>query len=86
MRKINQNKLGGGGAIRLDSDMKRSKSVSQHMNFNNKNRNDGDLLANNNKFLQNRQSPAPSNASTPTAVHPYAPLQSPTCSVSNNSA
>ncbi|XP_055377713.1 F-BAR domain only protein 2 isoform X13 [Condylostylus longicornis] len=37
----------------------------------------------NNSYQQ--QSPGASNASTPTTVHPYAPLQSPTLSVSNNS-
>ncbi|XP_037925098.1 F-BAR domain only protein 2 isoform X4 [Hermetia illucens] len=35
--------------------------------------------------LSQQQSPGASNASTPTAVHPYAPLQSPTLSVSNTS-
>ncbi|XP_063697273.1 F-BAR domain only protein 2 isoform X4 [Culicoides brevitarsis] len=33
-----------------------------------------------------QQSPVPSNSSTPTAGHPYAPLQSPTFSMSNNSS
>ncbi|XP_037040947.1 F-BAR domain only protein 2 isoform X12 [Bradysia coprophila] len=35
--------------------------------------------------LSQHQSPGASNASTPTASHPYAPLQSPTLSVSNTS-
>ncbi|XP_059621929.1 F-BAR domain only protein 2 isoform X2 [Phlebotomus argentipes] len=34
---------------------------------------------------QHPQSPAASNASTPTTTHPYAPLQSPTLSASNSS-
>ncbi|XP_055325354.1 F-BAR domain only protein 2 isoform X8 [Sitodiplosis mosellana] len=35
--------------------------------------------------LSHHQSPGQSNSSTPTASHPYAPLQSPTLSVSNTS-
>ncbi|XP_070491456.1 F-BAR domain only protein 2 isoform X4 [Chironomus tepperi] len=34
---------------------------------------------------QHHQSPIASNASTPTTAHPYAPLQSPTLSMTNNS-
>lgn len=35
--------------------------------------------------LHHQQSPTASNASTPTSSHPYAPLQSPTFSISNTS-
>ncbi|XP_037040930.1 F-BAR domain only protein 2 isoform X2 [Bradysia coprophila] len=62
-----------------DSFMKRSHSVSQQ--FSDKPSND--LLGLN--LFQQHQSPGASNASTPTASHPYAPLQSPTLSVSNTS-
>lgn len=58
--------------------MKRSQSVSQHIGDKPSN----DLLGLN---LFQHQSPGASNASTPTASHPYAPLQSPTLSVSNTS-
>lgn len=47
--------------------MKRSQSVSQQLGS----KVSGDLLG------LNLQSPAASNASTPTGSHPYAPLQSP---------
>lgn len=56
--------------------MKRSQSVSQQI---------GDKPGNDmmglNTVFQQHQSPIPSNASTPTTAHPYAPLQSPTLSV-----
>ncbi|CAO1402382.1 unnamed protein product [Diamesa tonsa] len=62
-----------------DSNMKRSQSVSQQI---------GDKPGNDmmglNTVFQQHQSPIPSNASTPTTAHPYAPLQSPTLSVNNN--
>lgn len=51
-----------------DLSMKRSQSVSQQLG-----KPSSDLLG-----LTFQQSPAPSNASTPTSSHPYAPLQSPT--------
>lgn len=50
-----------------DMNMKRSQSVSQQLG-----KPSSDLLG-----LTFVQSPAPSNASTPTSSHPYAPLQSP---------
>lgn len=62
-----------------DSFMKRSHSVSQQ--FSDKPSNDLLGLT----LFQQHQSPGASNASTPTASHPYAPLQSPTLSVSNTS-
>lgn len=45
-----------------------------------------DILSLNHVFQQHHQSPIASNASTPTTAHPYAPLQSPTLSMTNNSA
>lgn len=60
--------------------MKRSHSVSQQ--FGDKPSND---LLGLNLFQQHQSPGAGSNASTPTATHPYAPLQSPTLSVSNTS-
>uniref|UniRef100_A0A336LYW5 CSON011071 protein n=1 Tax=Culicoides sonorensis TaxID=179676 RepID=A0A336LYW5_CULSO len=62
--------------------MKRSKSMSQHLSTN---KPSGDLLGLTIFQQQSQQSPVPSNSSTPTAGHPYAPLQSPTFSMSNNS-
>lgn len=59
--------------------MKRSQSVSQQIGDKPSN----DLLGLN--LFQHHQSPGQSNSSTPTASHPYAPLQSPTLSVSNTS-
>lgn len=59
--------------------MKRSQSVSQQIGDKPSN----DLLGLN--LFQQHQSPIASNASTPTATHPYAPLQSPTLSVTTNS-
>lgn len=59
-----------------DSLMKRSHSVSQQFG----DKPSSDLLGLN--LFQQHQSPGASNASTPTATHPYAPLQSPTLSVS----
>lgn len=63
--------------------MKRSHSVSQQF-MGDKPSND---LLGLNLFQQHHHthSPGASNASTPTATHPYAPLQSPTLSVSNTS-
>lgn len=60
--------------------MKRSHSVSQQFMGD---KPSNDLLGLN--LFQQHQSPGASNASTPTATHPYAPLQSPTLSVSNTS-
>jgi hypothetical protein len=45
----------------------------------------GDVMSLNHVFQQHHQSPIASNASTPTTAHPYAPLQSPTLSMTNNS-
>lgn len=60
--------------------MKRSQSVSQQIGDKPSN----DLLGLN--LFQQYQSPGASNASTPiSSSHPYAPLQSPTLSVSNTS-
>ncbi|XP_055325436.1 F-BAR domain only protein 2 isoform X14 [Sitodiplosis mosellana] len=78
--------LGGALSGRRDSNvdtntmlMKRSQSVSQQIGDKPSN----DLLGLN--LFQHHQSPGQSNSSTPTASHPYAPLQSPTLSVSNTS-
>lgn len=57
----------GSGTDSQDVAMKRSQSVSQQLG-----KPSGDLLG-----LSFFQSPSPSNASTPTSSHPYAPLQSP---------
>lgn len=68
--------------------MKRSKSVSQQLGISKNMFKHSVDLPDHTIFqqqLQQQQSPAPSNASTPTAGHPYAPLQSPTFSMSNNS-
>ena len=75
--------------------MKRSQSVSQQLGDKQPS---NDLLglhffqqqsqhlqSSHSNSLSQQQSPGASNASTPTTVHPYAPLQSPTLSVSNNS-
>lgn len=43
-----------------------------------------DIMSLNHVFQQHQQSPIASNASTPTTAHPYAPLQSPTFSLTNN--
>lgn len=59
-----------------DVTMKRSQSVSQQLG-----KPSSDLLG-----LMFLQSPAASNASTPTSSHPYAPLQSPTLSASSKYA
>lgn len=58
----------GSSADSQDNTMKRSQSVSQHLGT----KPSSDLLG-----LNLFQSPAASNASTPTSSHPYAPLQSP---------
>lgn len=63
--------------------MKRSKSMSQHLASN---KPSGDLLGLTIFQQHSQQSPVQSNSSTPTAGHPYAPLQSPTFSMSNNSS
>lgn len=60
--------------------MKRSQSMSQQMADK-----AGDIMGLNHVFQQIQQSPIASNASTPTTAHPYAPLQSPTLSLTNNS-
>lgn len=60
--------------------MKRSQSMSQQMADK-----AGDIMGLNHVFQQHQQSPIASNASTPTTAHPYAPLQSPTLSLTNNS-
>lgn len=60
--------------------MKRSQSMSQQIADK-----AGDIMGLNHVFQQHQQSPIPSNASTPTTAHPYAPLQSPTLSLTNNS-
>jgi F-BAR domain only protein len=60
--------------------MKRSQSMSQQMADK-----AGDIMSLNHVFQQHPQSPIASNASTPTTAHPYAPLQSPTLSLTNNS-
>uniref|UniRef100_A0A1L8DXR9 Putative proline-serine-threonine phosphatase-interacting protein pstpip n=1 Tax=Nyssomyia neivai TaxID=330878 RepID=A0A1L8DXR9_9DIPT len=67
--------------------MKRSKSLSQPFGGGGERKPyGGDLQGNHPSFQQHHpQSPAASNASTPTATHPYAPLQSPTLSASNSS-
>ncbi|XP_070491460.1 F-BAR domain only protein 2 isoform X7 [Chironomus tepperi] len=62
--------------------MKRSQSMSQQMADKAIN---SDVLSLNHVFQQHHQSPIASNASTPTTAHPYAPLQSPTLSMTNNS-
>ncbi|CAG9804951.1 unnamed protein product [Chironomus riparius] len=62
--------------------MKRSQSMSQQM----ADKANSDVLSLNHVFQQHHQSPIASNASTPTTAHPYAPLQSPTLSMTNNSA
>lgn len=67
--------------------MKRSQSMSQQMSDK---ANSSDIMSLNHVFQQqhshhSHQSPIASNASTPTTAHPYAPLQSPTFSMTNNS-
>ncbi|XP_059621931.1 F-BAR domain only protein 2 isoform X4 [Phlebotomus argentipes] len=69
--------------------MKRSKSLSQPFGGGGsvvEGAKDGRDLQGDPSFQQQHpQSPAASNASTPTTTHPYAPLQSPTLSASNSS-
>lgn len=63
--------------------MKRSQSMSQQIS-----EKASDVMSLNHVFQQQHhthQSPIASNASTPTTAHPYAPLQSPTFSMTNNS-
>lgn len=63
--------------------MKRSQSMSQQIS-----EKASDIMSLNHVFQQHpntHQSPIASNASTPTTAHPYAPLQSPTFSMTNNS-
>lgn len=67
--------------------MKRSQSMSQQISDK-----ASDIMSLNHVFQQQHshphilhQSPIASNASTPTTAHPYAPLQSPTFSMTNNS-
>lgn len=75
------------GAADDESRMKRSKSLSQPFGDGEKRACGGaDLQGNPPSFQHHHpQSPAASNASTPTTTHPYAPLQSPTLSASNSS-
>lgn len=61
--------------------MKRSQSMSQQIA---EKANMSDIMSLNHVFQQHQQSPIASNASTPTTAHPYAPLQSPTFSMTNN--
>ncbi|XP_055377708.1 F-BAR domain only protein 2 isoform X8 [Condylostylus longicornis] len=84
-----------GGSTSDNHEMKRSQSVSQKLGekpsidllgltlFHQQHSQHLQSTHSNNSYQQ--QSPGASNASTPTTVHPYAPLQSPTLSVSNNS-
>ncbi|XP_055679011.1 F-BAR domain only protein 2 isoform X2 [Lutzomyia longipalpis] len=76
-------------ADNADVRMKRSKSLSQQFGGGGgveRRAYGGDLQGNTPSFQQHHpQSPAASNASTPTTTHPYAPLQSPTLSASNSS-
>ncbi|XP_055715773.1 F-BAR domain only protein 2 isoform X7 [Phlebotomus papatasi] len=74
------------GAADDESRMKRSKSLSQPFGEGEKRVCGADLQGNPPSFQHHHpQSPAASNASTPTTTHPYAPLQSPTLSASNSS-